>query len=630
MKKSALVFLFLVSVVIGARHASQLQTHAQSDTTPPLTTVTLSGTQGPNDWYTGGVNVDLVADDLESGVHSIHWKLDPPDADWQVEEFLETLNRIQNSSFESGGLFEIDNWDDSGAPFWEALFLRSFEHQFGSRSARIVFLGFFGSQYYYWHNEDYYAVTEAGKVYTVNAWVKTDGLDGDGADVAVWGKSPSGPDALITETEKVSGTHDWSRISFTFTMPEGYAGVYLRLGADARWGSVWFDGVSLYEEEETGVSFAVGSSGEHILEYYAVDNAGNEETPHQTVGFKIDTSAPSNWQNFEAVRTLNNHTFKCGIDVSDFVSGLDVSTAAYQYTYNGGSTWSNWLTNITVAPKTDGSPTVRLTTGDVDFRDSNWDVGKVIRFKISDLAGLEGVSPDQNLFGAWMETTGGDVYAGGNITMNASGPDPNAEGVVVTSGSGIVNFSSSHGWSVKSYPPLSRLTYAEWLEKFPTTTPLPYGRLPLVSGRYFAGGGDFVLDSQTIPSGPGGDLASTTDLAAVIFVGGNLIINTDFEVQRTSVLLFIVGGDVRIAKGVEKVGASFLADGDLDTSYNGSPPQKQLVVKGLAAANSFVFRRSLSGDDNLTEPAEIFEYPGNIINLAPYLGEGAMSWKETR
>ena len=593
---------------------------AQSDTAPPLTTATLSGTLGQNGWYISGVNVDLVADDLESGVHSINWKID--DGDWQEEEFLGTLNRVQNPSFEGGGFFYIDNWDHPDVPFWQSIFLRSFEHKFGSRSARIIFLNFFSPQYYYWHNEDYYSVTTAGKVYTVNAWIKTEGLDGEGAYVAVWGKSSSGADALLTETEKISGTHNWARISFTFTMPEGFAGVYLRLGANARWGSVWFDGVSLYEEEETGVSFAVGTSGQHTLEYYATDNAGNEETPHPNLNFKIDTTAPADWKNFTATRTLNNHTFVCEIDVSDFTSGLNVSTAFYQYTWDGGQSWSNWLPAAVT-----GST---ITTPDIDFHDSHWEIDKVIRFKISDLAGLEGFSPDQHLFGAWLRTTGGDVFANGNVVMSASGPDPNAEGAVIAAGSQVDNFSSSHDWLIKSYPPITRLTYSQWRSKFPTTTPLPYGRLPLSSGRYFAGGGDFIVDSQTVPSGPGGDLASTQNLAAVVFVGGNLTINVDFETHPSSVLLFIVGGDVRVAKNVEKVGASFLADGNFDTSYDGSPPQKQLVVEGLAAAEQFIFRRSLSGNDNLTEPAEVFEYPAEIINLAPYIGEGAISWVETK
>ncbi len=621
MKSAALIFLLLFSTVIWQHKVLQLQSFAQSDTTPPLTTAALSGTQGLNGWYTSGVDVRLVADDLESGVASIYWKLD--DNDWQVEEFLGTLNRLQNPSFEGGGLFYIDNWDGSGAPFWEALFLRSLEHKFGSQSARIVFLNFWNSNYHYWHNRDYYSVTAAGKTYTAGAWVKTEALSGGGAHLEVWGRDIDGSDGLIAETAKISGTQDWTRVSLSWTMPVGYDGIFLKLGASGTWGSVWFDGVSLYEEEETGVSFAVGTSGEHVLEYYAVDNAGNEETPHQTVSFKIDTSAPGGWRNFEAVRAGNNHTFICGLDVADATSGLNTLTAAYQYTYDGGQTWSGWLTDATVVSG-------RITTPAVDFHDSNWEVGKVIRFRISDLAGLLGVSPDQNLFGAFMRTTGGDVYSRGNIVMSASGPDPGAEGVVAATESPMENFSAAQNWVAKSYPPISRMAYGEWQEKFPTATPLPYGRLPLQSGRYFAGAGDFVLDSQTIPSGPGGALASTENLAAVIFVGGNLIVNTDFEVQRTSVLLFIVGGDVRVAKSVEKLDGSFLCDGGFDTSYYGSPPQNSWWLRAWSPPAVFPFRRSLSGDDNLTEAAEVFNYQAKIINLAPYIGEGSISWKEIR
>ena len=624
MKKSALVFTIPLFFILY----SSFSVSAQSDTTPPLTTAMLSGAQGESGWYTSGVDVHLVADDLESGVHSIHWKLD--DGDWQQEEFLGTLNRVQNPSFEGGGFFWIDKWDHSSTPFWKAIFLRSWYHKFGSRSARIVFLGFLGPGYYYWHNRDYYSPTTAGKTYTATVWIKTEDLSGDGASMTVWARNLDGSDAQIAETTRISGDNDWTRVTHTFTMPDGYDGVFLRLGANADWGSVWFDGVSLYEEEETGVSFAVGESGEHTLEYYAKDNAGNEETPHKTLNFKIDTAAPSGWKNFEAIQTLNEHTFQCSIDVSDFVSGFDVSTVAYQYTWDGGQTWSDWLTGATVDPNIDGSQTVRITTPDVDFHDSDWEVGKMIRFRISDLAGLLGVSPDQDLLGAWLKTTGGDVYSGGDIDMPAVGPGPSAEGVVMISGSSIDGFSSSSNGEIRSYPPIPRTTYTDWLEKFPTATPLPYGRLPLESGRYFAGEGDFVVDAQTIPAGPGGDLASTEDLAAVIFVGGDLIINDDLEVHPTSVLLFIVGGDVKISQDVVLVDGSFLFDGSFDTSYDGIPPQEQLVVNGLAAGGEFIFRRSLAEDGNLTQAAEVFNYQPKIINLAPYLGEGAVSWREVK
>jgi hypothetical protein len=607
--------------VVGLLASKTETAFAQSDTTPPTTTATLNGTVGLNDWYTSGVGVNLSASDLESGVASINYRLD--EGEWQREEFLGTLNRIQNPSFEDGDFFWIDKWNHPYYPLWRALLYQSWEAKFGSKSAAILI---FSSGNYYWHNRSHYAVVEPAKIYTASVWVKTAVLVGDGASLSVWAIKSSGPDELLVESQKISGNNDWTRLALTFSPPVDSQGVYLRLSASGRWGFVFWDGASLVEEGETGVSFTVGTSGQHNLEFDSVDHAGNEETPHQTVNLKIDTSAPGGWQNFEAVETLNNHTFQCRIDVSDTVSGLDVSEAAYQYTYDGGQTWSNWLTDVTVSPNIDGSATVQLTTGDVDFHDSNWQVGKVIRFRIADLAGLQGVSPDQNLFGAWMKTTGGDVYANGNISMSTSGPEPSAEGLIQVSGSSISNFSSVNNWEIKMYPSLTKLSYAEWQEKFPTTTPLPQGKLPLFNGRYFAGDGDFVVDSQTIPDG----LSTTENLAAVVFVGGNLIIRTDLTVRPSSVILFIVGGDVRIAKSVEKVSASFLLDGNFDTSYDGAPPQKQLVVEGLVVAEKLILRRSLSGQDNLTTPAEVFVYPGQIINLSPYLGEGAMGWREIR
>jgi hypothetical protein len=139
-----------------------------------------------------------------------------------------------------------------------------------------------------------------------------------------------------------------------------------------------------------------------------------------------------------------------------------------------------------------------------------------------------------------------------------------------------------------------------------------------------------VVDNQTIPNGPGGDLASTPNLAAVVFVGGNLVISRDLEVDPSSVLLFIVGGDVRVDKNVERVDASFIADGTFDTSYDGSPPQEQISINGSVAANQLILRRSLAGQANQDTPAEVFNYSAQIINLAPYLGEGEMSWRESQ
>lgn len=49
---------------------------AKLDTTPPVTTATLSGTMGNNNWYTSNVQITLSATDDYSGVDAIYYRLD--------------------------------------------------------------------------------------------------------------------------------------------------------------------------------------------------------------------------------------------------------------------------------------------------------------------------------------------------------------------------------------------------------------------------------------------------------------------------------------------------------------------------------------------------------------------------
>ena len=50
-------------------------TVGSSDTTPPSTTASLSGTSGQNGWYVGSVTVTLTATD-SSGISSRHYRID--------------------------------------------------------------------------------------------------------------------------------------------------------------------------------------------------------------------------------------------------------------------------------------------------------------------------------------------------------------------------------------------------------------------------------------------------------------------------------------------------------------------------------------------------------------------------
>ncbi len=54
----------------------------QSDTTPPTTTIDLSGTAGTNGWWRSAVKVTLTATDADSGVAGIRYRLDGQLADY--------------------------------------------------------------------------------------------------------------------------------------------------------------------------------------------------------------------------------------------------------------------------------------------------------------------------------------------------------------------------------------------------------------------------------------------------------------------------------------------------------------------------------------------------------------------
>jgi hypothetical protein len=62
----------------GIAFTITVSTPTPSDTTPPTTTMSLSGTEGNNGWYTSAVDVTLTATDNEggSGVKEIHYILD--------------------------------------------------------------------------------------------------------------------------------------------------------------------------------------------------------------------------------------------------------------------------------------------------------------------------------------------------------------------------------------------------------------------------------------------------------------------------------------------------------------------------------------------------------------------------
>lgn len=108
------------------------------------------------------------------------------------------------------------------------------------------------------------------------------------------------------------------------------------------------------------------------------------ETPQYTVA--VDPVIPTPWAGFSPVSTVTNTLApNCGVTIRDAGTGLGVSTAQYQYSTNGGSSWSGWLGAGCTG--TSGTTAVQTVTAyAVPFMQNSLTANRV-RFRITDLAG---------------------------------------------------------------------------------------------------------------------------------------------------------------------------------------------------------------------------------------------------
>jgi len=118
----------------------------------------------------------------------------------------------------------------------------------------------------------------------------------------------------------------------------------------------------------------------------AVDNLGEAgEWDTSDASFGIDNTDPGDWQYFSPSSWTNDQTPDCTIKVRDTASGLDVSTAYYKYSTNGGSTWNGWISATCTG--SDGTTDYQtITASNVPFNQDSETQNK-IKFKISDMAG---------------------------------------------------------------------------------------------------------------------------------------------------------------------------------------------------------------------------------------------------
>ncbi|MBI2594247.1 hypothetical protein HYW39_00955 [Candidatus Curtissbacteria bacterium] len=231
---------------------------------------------------------------------------------------------------------------------------------------------------------------------------------------------------------------------------------------------------------------------------------------------------------------------------------------------------------------------------------------------------------EQVLNGAWLRVEAGDFYSRGSVNFKAvaQASDLASSGVFP-----INNLVSDRGWYVAPYSSTINESSSKWFSKFKTKSSLPAGKLPLVNGVYFQSG-NYTIDQNTIPTA----LATTQNLAAVIFIESDLTINKDFSLDKTSGYVFVMGKDLRTYKNVDNIAGYYIVDGKIDTGYNGNDGEQLKVNGGLVGNGDWHLGKSLSANKNLTTPAEVITFPinyfvnRNLINLIT--GGSKFIWTE--
>jgi hypothetical protein len=635
------IFSFLVFSITSTVFAA--------DTTPPITTLvqTPNAPDGNNGWYVSPVQFDLTATDLESGVKEINYRIN--DGSWQTETFSDSLNLAPNPSFEVTGPApsNLEDWEtDNNDGF--ASYARDngvYYSGFPTSSARII------ATQGPWHsinNRVQFAAASPFANMSASVWVKTQNVTGSAYfKMYVVAQDGTGPITYtqVGQSNAVSGTNDWTQLNLNFVANDANAiGVYMDLGLDSD-GTVWADAVTISDAISTAnTTVTLSTDGsDQTLEYYSVDRADNAEAygcPAINCPIvDIDLTAPGSWYGSGAVRGLggSEHEVYVYTNVIDLTSGISTNTDRYMYhipTESGFGHYENlifcntdWLENdwedLLTSPGSNGENDVYIMTKKTDFCDSNWKICKTVRFYAEDVAGNT-ATKDYCINGPWLKFRGeGIVRSNQNIDMISEPEEHNTDGLIELGGSVIDFFTSSRNWIIRNSPQPKEYDYNAYFNQAGSMTTIS-PNLVSADGIYFYDG-DYEINNGTLPN----DYDNLV-FNQIVFINGNLTIETDITVDPASTALFIVSGRVDISKSVENVHVGLFADGNIHTAYDISEGEatKTIFFKGVYSADKFVFERTLQGTGNQNDPSDSFTFePKYLVQLRDYFGENHIIWK---
>src|SRR6267378_66797 len=317
--------------------------HSQSidiDSSPPVSSVSLSGSLGLNGWYVTVVSATLTASDLTSGASRIDYRVDG--GSWTLYSgavnLAERRHVLGFRATDLAGNVEGDQSIsvsvDTTAPASSAVFDGTLGDNGWYRSNVTVSLS--GSDATSGVAQISYRLDNGSWLVYAGAFVVTNGeyvLEYFATDEAGLAEATHTTTILIntiapTTTASVSGTvgaNGWYTSSVSVTLQAsdgtgGVSGIFYRLD-----GGPW----TAYSGP------IVLGDGRRVLEYYATDLAGNLEPPHSRT-FSIDTTPPV--ASAGLLGTVGGDTWYVSnvsvtLTASDAMSGV----AEIRYRIDGGS-----------------------------------------------------------------------------------------------------------------------------------------------------------------------------------------------------------------------------------------------------------------------------------------------------
>jgi len=303
-----------------------------TDTTPPITTCILDPSEpdGDNGWYVSCVTVTLNVMDEGSGVESTWYRLDV--GYWKLytgpfEVCEDGYHTVEYYSIDKAGNNEdprsVDFKIDKTSPVTEHE-LEGFIGEDGwfltnvtvTLSATDATSGVNYTKYKLddgdWiPYEEFFIVTEDGEYnlsyYSVDLAGNTEPTN----EVEFKIEKDTTPPETMHGSEGIMGDNGWytSNVVVTLTAEDDSSGVdYTMYKLD--------DDDWIKKEYQGPFTFLVTEDGEHTIEYYSVDNAGNEEDDKGPFDFKIDKTLPT------IDLTWDEENLKLIADVYDETSGV--------------------------------------------------------------------------------------------------------------------------------------------------------------------------------------------------------------------------------------------------------------------------------------------------------------------